>query len=197
MSKATRDAILFTLGYAAAGLAASIAVGCLAYRRECFHFPEPLLSLLLLGLAGALIYASAQMSGAGYAILVIALSFMARVALTPRTFSLPAAAIYSLIIGLALLAGAYAQKALAGLRFGRFIGMGLALGAGYALMTLLMLVTFHGQIHLRAIFNQALLGAGLGAAIGLGFELIDLIAPRPENGLYLGPAPLDNNEDNS
>ena len=172
--------ILFTLGYVTAGLIAVVAVGGLTYHRQVLHFPEPLLSLLLLGLTAALIYASVQMDVPGYTVPVIMLSLMARVALSPRSYSILAAAIYTLIVGLALIAGAYVQKSLAGFKFGRFIGMGLSVGVGYALLTVVLLMVYDGQVRLGAVWEQTLLGMKLGAALGLGFELIDLIGPRPE-----------------
>jgi len=58
--------------------------------------------------------------------------------------------------------------------------MGLSVGVGYALMTMALLVVWSGQVHLGAVWEQALLGVELGAAMGFGFELIDLIGPRPE-----------------
>ncbi len=196
MSKAIRR-ILFTFGYVAAGLVAVVAVGGLTYHRQLLHFPEPMLSLLLLGLTGALIYASVQMDGPGYTVPVIVLSFLARVVLSPRSYSLVAAAIYTLIVGLALIAGAYVQKSLTGLKFGRFISMGLAVGVGYALMTLALLSMLGAKSGLDAVWVQGLLGVKLGAAMGLGFELIDLIGPRPEVELYPPPSSLDNAEDAS
>lgn len=176
--------ILFTIGYVAVGLVAVALVGGLTYHRQCFHFPEPMLSLLLLGLMGGLIYAAAQMYDGRYAVLVIALSFGFRVALTPRSFSILAAAIYTLLVGFALVAAAYAQKSLTVLKFGRFISMGLILAAGYALMTLLFISMFNTQTGLGTFWSQTFLGAKLGGAMGLGFELVDLIGPRP------GPEPV-------
>jgi hypothetical protein len=180
----TARGILFTIGYVAAGLIAVALVGGLTYHRQSLHFPEPMLSLLLLGLMGALIYAAAQMYDGRYALLVIALSFGVRVALSPRSFSILAAAIYTLVVGFALVAAAYAQKSLTGLKFGRFIVMGLAGGFGYALMTIVLLTVWNSQIRLGALWSQTLLGAKLGGAMGLGFELVDLIGPRP------GPEPV-------
>jgi hypothetical protein len=176
----TARRVFFTIGYVAAGLVAVVAAGCLTYHRQCFHFPEPALSVILLGLMGALVYASVQMGGAGYAALVIALSFLARVALTPRSYSLVAAAVYTLLVGSALMAAAYVQRSLTGFRFGRFISMGLIVGVGYALMTIVLLMVCNGQVHLGTLWSQMFLGMKLGAAMGLGFELIDFIGPRPE-----------------
>ncbi len=176
----TKRAVFFTIGYVVVGLIAVVAVGCLTYRRQCFHFPEPALSVILLGLMDALIYASVQMGGAGHAVLVIALSFLVRVALTPRSYSLVAAAIYTLLVGFSLMAAAYVQKSLTGFKFGRFVSTGLILGAGYALMTIVLLMVSNGQFRLGTLWNQTFLGLKLGAAMGLGFELIDFIGPRPE-----------------
>jgi hypothetical protein len=57
----------------------------------------------------------------------------------------------------------------------------LVVAAGYALMMLIFLVRSHVEIGLGTIWDQAFLGAKLGAAMGLGFELIDLIGPRPQH----------------
>jgi hypothetical protein len=180
VSKATRES-LFTIGYIAVGLIAVVAVGYFTYHDRFFHFPRPLLPFIIVGLTGALIYASVQMRGGGFVTLMIALLFLAQLAMTPpiRSHSLVYAALYALPVGFALAAAAYAQKSLANLKLGRFIVMGLIVGAGYALMILLFLVKSHVEIRLGTIGNQAFLGAKLGAAMGLGFELIDLIGPRP------------------
>jgi hypothetical protein len=123
------------------------------------------------------------MRGAGLAILMIALLFLTQVAMAPpiRAISLAAAAIYALPVGFALMMAAYAQKSLDRFKFGRFLIMGLIVGAGYALMILLFLVKWHVEIRLGTVLNQTFLGAKLGAAMGLGFELIDLVGPRPRH----------------
>lgn len=193
MSKLS-SGILFTFGYVAAGLISAVTVGMLTYGRHSLNFPEPLLSLLLLGLMGALIYASVQMDVPGFVVLVIALTFVARVALTPRSYSHTAAAIYTLLMGIALLAAAYAQKSLS-LRFGRFISMGLIVAAGYALMTLLFVGIWSISAGLGTVGRQAFLGAKLGIGMGLGFELIDLIGPRPEHLFLPPPSVLDKDGD--
>ena len=180
MRKATGKAILFTAAYLAAGLIAVTAVGWLTFRKDFLHFPEPMLSFLVLGVAAALIYAAVQMDLARYAFLVVASAFITRLALSPRSFSFAATAVDALLVGLALMAGAIVQKSLANLRLGRFISMALILGAGYALMTLAIFTMLNVQIHLSAVWDQTLLGLKLGAALGLGFELVDLIGPRPE-----------------
>jgi hypothetical protein len=182
VSKTTRES-LFTIGYIAIGLIAVVAVGYLTYHKRFFHLPRPMLPFLVVGLTGALIYASVQMRGAGLAILMIVLLFLAQVAMTPpvRANSLAAAAIYALPVGFALMTAAYVQKSLARFKLGRFLVMGLIIGVGYALMILLFLIKSHVEIRFGTVLNQAFMGAKLGAAMGLGFELIDLIGPRPKH----------------
>jgi hypothetical protein len=174
----TRRKPPFVIGYVGAGLIAVVVVGFLAYQGQCFYFPEPMLSVLLLGLMGALIYVSVRIRKAGFAVLIMAASFLARVALTPRSYSVAAAAVYTLIIGCALVAAAYVQQSLTGIGFGRFISMALILGTGYALMTLLFINMGSTQAGSGTVWSQTLLGAGMGAAMGLGFELVDHIGPR-------------------
>ena len=91
MSRTTRR-ILFTLGYVTVGLIAVVAVGGLTFHRQFFHVPEPMLSFLILGLMGALIYASVQMRGAWSAVLVIALWCIIEVAMNPGSLLSTAAA---------------------------------------------------------------------------------------------------------
>jgi hypothetical protein len=177
VSEAARR-VLFTVGYAAVALVAVVAVGSLTFRRQFFNFPEPMLSFVLLGLTAGIIYASVQMYGFRYALLAIALFLLARGAFIPG--SIIASAIYTVLVGFALLAGAYWQNSLTDLRFGRFISMGLSVGVDYALMTMALLAVWGVRVQLSSVWKQALLGAALGAAMGLAFELIDLIGPRPE-----------------
>jgi len=192
----TSRAVLFTIGYVAAGLIAVVAVGGLTYGRQLLNFPEPLLTLLLLGLMGGLIYASVQMDVPGFVVPVVALAFVARVALTPRSYSHLATAIYTLVMGVALLAAAYAQKSLA-LKFGRFLSTGLVVAAGYALMTLLFISIWNTHTGLGTVWRQAFLGAKFGIGLGLGFELIDLIGPRPEHLFFPAPSALDNRSEDT
>ena len=187
MSKATRES-LFTVAYVVIGLIAVVIVGYLTLGHTFFQLtkpdgrPGPMLPFLVLGLTGSLIYATVQMRGAGLAILMIVLLYLTQVAMTPpiRANSLAAAAIFSLPVGFALLAGAYLQKSLARFKFGRFVVMGLVVSAGYALMMVLFLIRSHVDIQGKWVLLQALVGLELGAAMGLGFELVDLIGPRPK-----------------
>jgi hypothetical protein len=170
--------ILFTIGYVAVGLIAVVAVGFLTYHERFFHLPETMLEFLLFGLMGALIYASVRMRGSAYAVVVIAFWWVARTALNGDLLALAGPAAYALPVGFALLAAAHVQKSLARIRFGRFLCMGVIVGAGHGLYMLSHIII--GEGGLRATWHQMLLGAELGAAIGLGFELIELIGPPPE-----------------
>ena len=181
MTKTTRES-LFTFAYIAVGLVAVISVGYLSGPRRFFHFPRPMLPFLVIGLTGALTYAAVQMRGAALAILMIVILFLAQVAMTPpiRPNSLAGAAIYALPIGFSLLAAAYVQKVLERFKFGRFAVMGVIVAAGYALMMLIFLLWSRVYVSFGTVANQAFLGLKLGAAMGLGFELIDLAGPRPK-----------------
>jgi hypothetical protein len=183
MSKTARE-VLFTIGYVAVGLVAVVAVGYLNYHLRFFRSLESMQSFLVLGLMGALIYASVQMRGAWYAVVLIAFWCLLRAALSGDLLSFEGPAAYALPVGFAFMAGAYVQKFLARFKLGRFISMGLIVGVGYGLYTLASLLVGGGGIRLDTVWRQALVGAELGAAMGLGFELIDLIGPRPEHDAY-------------
>lgn len=182
MSKAARES-LFTIAYVIIGLVAVVAVGYLSYRNRFFHLPRPMLPFIVVGLTGSLIYATVQMRGAGLAILMIVLLYLIQVAMTPpiRPAALAAAAMFALPVGFALLAGSYAQKALARFKIGRFIVMGAIVAVGYGLMMVLFLIRSRFDIRMGLVFSQAYVGLKLGAATGLGFELVDLIGPRPKH----------------
>jgi hypothetical protein len=186
VSKATRES-LFTIAYVAVGLIAVVAVGYLTFRHRFFQFPRPMLPFLVVGLTGSLIYAIVQMRGAGLAILMILLLLLTQVAMTPpiRADSLAAAAIFALPVGFALLAGSHAQKALARLKIGRFIVMGAIVAVGYGLMMVLFLIRSHFDVRMGLVFSQAFVGLKLGGAMGLGFELVDLIGPRPKHEINI------------
>ena len=191
MTKATRES-LFTFAYVVVGLIAVVVVGYISFRHRFFHFPRPMLPFLVVGLTGAIIYATVQMRGAGLAILMIVLLFLTQVAMAPpiRATTLAAAAIFALPVGFALLAGAYAQKALARFRIGRFVVMGAIVAVGYGLMMLLFLIRSHFDVRMDLVLGQAFMGLKLGAAMGLGFELVDLIGPRPKHEIDYDRPPV-------
>ncbi len=190
MSKATRET-LFTIAYMVISLIAVNVVGYLTFRQRFFHLPRPMLAFLVVGFAASLIYSSVQMRGLGLAILMVVLLFLAQVAMAPpiRPNSLIGAAMFALPVGGALLASSYVLKGLGRFKFGRFLVMGLIVGLGYALMIILFLIRSQVPVRLGAILGQAILGAKLGAGLGIGFELIDLIGPRPKHEPDYGQPP--------
>jgi len=181
VSRATRES-LSTIAYVAVGIIAGIAIGYLTFRQRFFHLPRPMLPFLVVGLTGALMYATVRLRRAGLAILMILLLYLTQVAMMPpiRASSLAAGAIFAIPVGFALLAGSYAQQALARFKFGRFVVMGLIVAVGYGLMMVLFLVRSHTDIRMSWVRAQALIGLELGAVMGLGFELVDLLWPRPK-----------------
>jgi hypothetical protein len=179
VTKLTRESAP-TIAYVAVGVIAGIIVGCLTFGQRFFHFPRPMLPFLVVGLTGALMYATVQLRRAGLAILMILLLYLTQVAMSPpiRAASLTAGAIFAIPVGFALLAASYAQKALARFKIGRFIAMGAIVAVGYGLMMVLFLVQSHTDVRMAWVRMQALVGLELGAAMGLGFELVDLLGPR-------------------
>jgi hypothetical protein len=190
VSKAGRDS-LFTVAYVMVGLIATFIIGYLAYGHRFFQvtrpdgYPGQMPLFLIVGLIGALTYAAVQMRGTGLALLMIVLLYLLEVAMVPpkgRVAALGSMAILAIPVGFALLLGSYAQKALGRrFKFGRFVVMGAIVAVGYGLMMVLFLVRSHTDIQFSWVRAQALIGLELGLAMGLGFELVDLIGPRLEH----------------
>jgi hypothetical protein len=182
VNRSTKET-LFTFGYVVLGVAAAIAVGCLTYKGRFFHIPRPMLPLLSVSIAGALIYASVQMRGGGAAMLMLVLLFLAQLALVPpiTVSTIVGAAIFSGPVGLSLMASSYVFKALARIKLGKFVLMALIVGLGYAVMVALFLLRSRAEIPPGILINQGLLGAKLGAGLGIAFEIVDLAGPRPES----------------
>jgi hypothetical protein len=187
VTKSTKET-LFTVGYLVLGVAAAIGIGYLTYKNRFFHFPRPMLPFLVASIAGALIYASVQMKGIGVAILMLVLLFLVQLAMSPpiRASSMVGAAIFSVPVGLSLIASSYAFKALARIKFGKFLLMALIVGFGYAVMIALFVLRSHAELSLGILLSQGFLGAKLGAGLGVAFELVDLTGPRPNNEYSFG-----------
>lgn len=178
MRKVTRES-LFTLAYIVTGIAGALVAWTLTKGLR----PVPVLPFIIVGFFGALIYAVVQMRGAGLVILTIALLYLVVLVTNGSLRRFPAAsltyaALYTLPVGFALAAAAYVQKVLGRLKIGRFVVTGLIIAAGYALMIVLVFIRRHDDIQGAIVFKQVLVGFKLGAAMGLGFELVDLIGPR-------------------
>ncbi len=179
MGRLTRENIS-TIAYIMVGVIACIVVGYVNFHRAFVHFPRPMLPFLVVGLTGGLMYAMVRLRRAGLAILMIVLLYLSQLAMTPpiRASTLSAAAIFAIPVGFAILAGSYAQQALARFKIRRFIVMGIVVAVGYGLMMVLFLARSHTEVRLAWVRAQALVGLELGAAMGLGFELVDFLGPR-------------------
>lgn len=197
MSRARSNG-LFTVAYVAAGLLAVLVVGYLSYRQRFFHLPEPMVPYLLVGLIGALIYAAVQKQHAWLAILLIALLYMADLALKPPLtvrLLLPAAS-HALPVGFSMFAAAVVLKSLARIRrrnliltllvaLAGIILTAMLVGLGYTLSTILFIARTRempATLHPYYLRAGVLLGLKLGAAMGLGFKLVDLIGSRSKHG---------------
>jgi hypothetical protein len=191
VSKTNREGLI-TLAYVVAGLIAVFVVGYLSFQQRFFGFPRPMLPFLVVGLTGSLMYVLVQMRKAGLAVLMILLLLLTQVAMAPpiRPASLAASAMFAIPVGFAILGGVYAQKSLVRLKFGRFVVMGIVVAAGYGAMMLLWLIRSHTDVRVDLLARQALVGFELGAAMGLGFELVDLFGPRPKPKLAAKRPPM-------
>jgi hypothetical protein len=196
-NKNTRETLL-TLGYVIFGLAGSFAAGLLTFSTKFFHLPRPMAPYIIVGLAGALIYASVRMRGAGYAVLMVVLMYFAQLALVGPLRGaaiagrLTAAAIYALPVGVALLISAYMYKGLPNLRFGKFVVMAVIVAIGYLVMLALWLARSKMPMQSGVLVAQAVMGLKVGAGIGLGLELVDLFAtpPRPRDEIDFSRPPV-------
>jgi hypothetical protein len=171
---------LLTIGYIVMGLAGAVLAGYLSAGNRFFHMPRQLIGFLVVGFSGGLIYASVRLRGLGTALLMVALLYFVQLASAPpiRPASAVSAAVLALPVGTAFVISAYLFKTLARVPLGRFIVMALVVGLGYGLMIAIFLLRAQQPLVAGLIARQALLGAELGGAVGLGLELVDLIGGR-------------------
>jgi hypothetical protein len=176
VTRNTHDTIL-TVGYIIAGLAGALVAARLTLGSNMFQAAKQLPVFFAVGLLAALIYASARLRGVGSVILMFVLLYLSQLAMNPpiRPASAINAAVFTVPVGLAFIAASYLLKALARVPFGRFVLMGLVVALGYAVMVILFLARARQGFVFHLVLRQAVVGAELGAAIGLGFELVDLI----------------------
>jgi hypothetical protein len=187
VTKSTRET-LFTAAYLVVGVAAAIVVGYLTYKQRFSHYPQPLLPILVAGISGALLYAAVQMRGFGVTLLMLVMLYLAHVAMAPpiRVSSLVGAAIFYLPVGTSMIVSSYVMKRLQRVKFGKFLLMAIIVGLGYAVMVVLFLLRSHADVRPGLIADQAFLGAKLGAGLGIAFELVDFLGPRPWNRRAFG-----------
>ncbi len=175
MSKATRET-LWTLIYIIAG----IITGWLTWRiagKILFRSSPKLLPFLILGFAGALIYASVRLRGLGYALIMVILFFFLQLALTPplRTEAVIRAGIWAGPVGLSFIFSGYIFKSLSRLMLGKFILMAILVGLAQALVAAVFRIRANEAITRSLLLWQIVLGGILGGFLGLFIELFELI----------------------
>jgi hypothetical protein len=177
MTKATRET-LWTVAYIIAGLGASGLCRMFLAARRITNFP--MLPLIILGLAGGLIYAAVQLRGLSYALMMVVLLFFVQLALTPplRTVAAIRAALWATPVGLSFIIAGYLFKFLHRIRLGKFLIMALIVGLAH--LTVVLLFRFHtGQeFHRNLLTYQFIIGALFGTLFGILIEIIELIFPN-------------------
>lgn len=191
MSRNTQET-LFTIAYILMAVVGTTAAGLLTFGVKFFAFPRPIVPFYVIGLAGALIYASVQLRGFGFVFLVLVLFYLGELAmlgslrgpaLVPK---LTSAAIFTLPIGVMLVIASYICRSLQRLRFGKFIIIAALVAIGYGVMLILWLGRSHVGLQTSALLYQSLVGLKVGAGIGLGVELVDFFGgPRPSRAYDL------------
>lgn len=184
MTTNTRETV-FTIACIVLALAASVVAGWLTSGSRFFNTPRQIIDFLVVGFGAALIYATMARRGFGTALLMFVLFYLIRVAMFPpiRATTAIGAAIYTVPVGSAFLVSSALFRALRRIPIGKFILMGLLVGAGYAVMFVIYWRYLQRDFIARAMWLQALVGLRLGGIIGFGFELVELpgrIFPRRE-----------------
>ncbi len=176
MTRTASDTLL-TTGYVVAGLAGALAAARLSLGSNMLQMRQ-FMSFPVIGLLAALVYASVRLRGPGTVMLVLLLLYLTEVALNPplRPSAVVGAAFFTIPVGLALVSSSYLFRVLHRVPIGRFIVMGAVVAAGYAGMVAVFLVFMRQKPAAFLVMDQAVIGAKVGAAVGLGFELVDLLA---------------------
>lgn len=177
MTKATRET-LWTVAYIIAGLSASWLCRLLLAARRITNFP--MLPLIILGLAGGLIYAAVRLRGLSYAIMMVVLLFFVQLALTPplRTEAAIRAALWATPVGFSFLISGYLYKFLARLRIGKFLIMALIVGLAHLAVVLLFRLRTGQEFHRNLLSYQFSIGSLFGTLFGIIIEILELIFPN-------------------
>jgi hypothetical protein len=169
-----------TVGYIIFGLAGTFLAGYLIYHNRMLHTPQPFFLLLSVGLSGTLIYAALRLRGYGYAILMVVLMYLGQLAILFRPPLRPgyfvSAAIFAVPVGAAFIVSSALYRRFERFRFGRFVLMGLIVGLAYLIMIMAFLIREHGPMRAGILWAQTLIGMKMGAGIGLGLELAELLS---------------------
>jgi hypothetical protein len=162
---------LWTLGYLGCGAAA----GWLNWR--LLPFRAPLLPLLVVGIAGGLIYAGIRLRGFGYGLMMVVLLFFLQLVLMPplRTETVVRAAMWAFPVGMSFLAAGAVFRWWQRLRFGKFLLMALLVGAGYLLVGILFRLRAQQGLNAHQMTGQLVRGMLQGGFSGLLIEALEYI----------------------
>lgn len=175
MRRATEETLL-VLAWVAAAVLGAAAAGLLTVGRVIWTHPYVLLSFAIVGVAGGLIHAAFRLDSPAYTITTVLLLALARWTLTPPLNAAGAlnALIFALPVGGAFVLWEWINRRLGRVRLGKFVLLGLLLGAAHALVAF-VLVHRLGQIFRGpVVLRQLLAGIKLGALVGFGIEIVDL-----------------------
>ncbi len=176
MKKNTRETLL-TILYILLGIGAAVLAGYWVIGRPFFRHGSILVRFLVVGFSGSLVYAAARLRGLGYCVMMIVLMFLGQVALDPplRAESAIIAALWALPVGIAFTASGFTFKSLERIPIGKFIIMALFVGLGYGIGMVAFLTKAHAALHLAPVLRQTVAGLKVGALMGLGMEIVDLV----------------------
>ncbi len=177
MTRNTRETFL-TVGYIIDGLAGAALAARLVLGSRMFQATRQLPAFGIVGFMAALTYGAVQLRGAGSVVIVFVLFYLSQLALNPslRPATAINAAVFAVPVGLAFIVSSYLFKTLSRVPVGRFVLMGFIVALGYAVMVTVFLLRAHQGFVWHLTLRQAVIGAELGAGIGLGLELTDLLA---------------------
>jgi len=176
MTKNSRETLLTVL-YILFGIGGAILAGYWVVGRPMFSHGSIFVRYLVVGFSGALVYAAARLRGLGYCIVMIVLMFLGQVALDPplRAESAIIAALWALPVGIAFTAAGFVFRALERIPVGKLLIMALFVGLGYGIGMVAFLMKAHAPLHPAPVIRQATAGLKVGALMGFGMELVDLL----------------------
>lgn len=175
MNKSTRET-LWTFGYITLGIVAGWLTWFLLPGRKFGSVP-PLLPFLILGFAGALIYAALRLRGVFYALMMVVLLFFLQLALTPplRAESAIRAALWATPIGLSFLFAGVIFRALPRIPVGKFLLMALLVGTAHLVVVVLFRLRAGESPNRSLLIWQFLVGALIGAIFGILVEILEIV----------------------
>lgn len=184
MKKSTWET-LWTMIYIVAGLTAGWLTWFFLPGRKMAHLPPKLLPFLILGFAGALIYAAIRLRGLGYAIMMVILLFFLQMALTPplRKEAAIRAGIWAAPFGVAFIASAYLFRLLRRIPVGKFILMGIMAGLAQAVAAAVFRIRAGETVSKVLFIWQVTIGGMLGIFLGTLIEIFELLPIRKKETL--------------